>query len=222
MVPFQAGVDRDIEILKATKSDSEELRKTLVQAFRDDPFFDWFIPQGDAHDQRLGHLIGWFLERAFQQGTVWTVPDMSAAILVMPPGAWELSIMQQLAELPIGIREFGARRLVQRVAGIAALEKRAPTAPHYYVPLLGTIPSHRGRGIGSALLQAALRLADSEGAPTYLENTNELNLHFYQQSGFLIRELFKMSRRAPAMWQLWREPQAGESLPEQTDGARSD
>jgi len=197
-----------MEILKAAASDLDELRGTLVQAFRGDPFLDWFIPLGATHEERLAHFFGWFLKRTLKLGTVLTVPNKSAAVLLMPPGAWKLGIKEELAQLPMGIRIFGVRRLVQRVVGIAALESRMPSEPHYYIPAIGTIPPQRGRGIGSALLQAALRQAESGRAPIYLENTNELNLPFYQRSGFSIREVFKMTGSAPAMWLMLREPEA--------------
>ncbi|MFC2083113.1 GNAT family N-acetyltransferase [Candidatus Bipolaricaulota bacterium] len=202
------------EIREVGESDLEKLDETLVDAFQQDPFFEWFVPQGRAHRRRLLILFMWFLQTALERGTILATPDLAATILIMPPGKWQLGIREQVAELQLGVRVFGVGRLLSRVAGIAALERRAPSRPHYYIPLLAADPKLRGLGVGSALLKEALRRADSKSVPTYLENTNELNLPFYQRLGFVTTETFRMIRQAPPMWLMVREPQ-------NLDGGRS-
>jgi GNAT superfamily N-acetyltransferase len=44
--------------------------------------------------------------------------------------------------------------------------------PNFYLSLLGTHPSHAGRGIGMALLAENLARIDREGMPAYLESSN--------------------------------------------------
>lgn len=56
--------------------------------------------------------------------------------------------------------------------------------PHYYLSLLGTHPSHAGRGTGMALLAESLARIDREWMPAYLESSNPANNHRYQRHGF--------------------------------------
>lgn len=185
----------------------------LVDAFLEDPFFQWLVPPGSTHGRRLSHLFTWFLRRALDDGTILVAERLSGAVLVMPPDSWKLGIRQQLAEVRLGVRVFGAGRLLSRVLQVDALERRAPTEKHIYIPLLATASNMRSRGIGSALLHRALGLADAPGFPTYLENTNEANIDFHRHFGFEVLEVFRIARKGPPMWLMIRRPRADRTSP---------
>ncbi len=208
------NTDHASSIKEVEARDLENLTQMLVGAFQEDPFFHWLVPSGTAHERRLAHLFLWFLRRALDDGTILATQELSGAILIMPPGRWKLGIRQQLAELRLGIRVFGLARLVPRVVEVDALERQAPSVRHFYIPLLATAPDVRGRGIGSSLLERALGMADADRVPTYLENTNELNVPFYQRFGFTVVDVFHMARHAPPMWLMIRYPRGSVTKPQ--------
>ena len=59
-----------------------------------------------------------------------------------------------------------------------------PGEPHWYLGILGVVPSARRRGVGAALLSHWLAAADRDGMPAYLETDSEGNLRFYERAGF--------------------------------------
>ena len=59
-----------------------------------------------------------------------------------------------------------------------------PRNPYWYLPMIGTEPHLRGRGMGAALLREALSRCDQEHMPAYLESTNPANVALYQRLGF--------------------------------------
>lgn len=61
-----------------------------------------------------------------------------------------------------------------------------PEEPHWYLAMIGVDPSRQGRGLGSALLKAALRVVDEAGAPAYLESSNPRNTPLYERFGFQV------------------------------------
>ena len=77
--------------------------------------------------------------------------------------------------------------------------------PHWYLALLGTEPSHQGRGLGSALLAPTLERCDQQGQLAYLESSKQANVPFYQRHGFeVVCELTVPG--GPSVWPMLRKP----------------
>ena len=51
------------------------------------------------------------------------------------------------------------------------MARHHPSEPHWYLPLIGVDPAHRGKGLGGALLSHALTACDREGSLAYLESS---------------------------------------------------
>jgi hypothetical protein len=62
--------------------------------------------------------------------------------------------------------------------------------------------------VGSALLRAVTARRDAEGAPTYLDTTNERNLAFYRRHGFGPVHAGVFPRGGCRYWTLVRPPAA--------------
>ena len=87
--------------------------------------------------------------------------------------------MGPLIEGLIGPRATDVLKLIE------AFDANHPTErPHYYLSLLGTHASQRGKGIGMALLADNLATIDTERAPAYLESSNPANNARYEEQGF--------------------------------------
>jgi ribosomal protein S18 acetylase RimI-like enzyme len=156
--------------------------------------------------ERATALMDWFVLAAMSHRHVYTTDDKSGVALWVPPDTWKFGLSEQLSTLVDFARVTGVRHLPSRIIGIQTLEQKHPKEPHYYLPMIGTDPLFRGKGIGSALLQPILRTCDVEGIPAYLENTNEQNLPFYERHGFQVTEIFQFPFQGPKMWMMWREP----------------
>jgi GNAT superfamily N-acetyltransferase len=91
------------------------------------------------------------------------------------------------------------------LAGLREIEDRHPTAPHWYLSVLGTDPTRQGEGLGSALLRPVLDDCDRLEIPAYLETGTERNVQFYTRHGFRVTERIELPG-GPSMWLMWREP----------------
>jgi GNAT superfamily N-acetyltransferase len=72
---------------------------------------------------------------------------------------------------------------------------------------LALLPEHRGRGIGSRLLESLCDEADAGGARIviHLELGNRAR-HLYERFGFRTIHQVAMPGGAPPQWGMWREP----------------
>jgi ribosomal protein S18 acetylase RimI-like enzyme len=90
------------------------------------------------------------------------------------------------------------------------IEKNHPSAPHYYLFLIGVSPASKGQGIGTSLISHVLKMCDDQGVAAYLENSKEENLPFYEGHGFKVQKQIRFAASAPPLWLMWREPAGSE------------
>jgi ribosomal protein S18 acetylase RimI-like enzyme len=113
-------------------------------------------------------------------------------------------------------QEAAYERLIGELAGpraaeVMELDERFEAVhpherPHYYLPLLGTHPDHRGRGLGMRLLAHNLAQFDAEGVPTYLESTDSANDHRYEGLGFVKVGEIPTPDGSHTAALMWRDP----------------
>jgi ribosomal protein S18 acetylase RimI-like enzyme len=198
----------EVQACKATPQDSPTLTQILVRAFDADPWVNWMIPGEKRRSERATAFMDWFVKTAMPHGHVYTTDDRNGVALWVPPDTWHFGLREQFSILVDFGRVTGLRHVLSRMIGIQALEQKHPQEPHYYLPMIGTDPAFRRKGIGSALLGPILRTCDEEGIIAYLENTNENNLPFYERHGFQLTEVFQFPFNGPQMWMMLREPRS--------------
>ena len=190
-------------ISKAGAADVPALAYALARAFDDDPASAWFLPDRST---RLGKLERWFATIALQRltmphGEVYQAAGHAGAALWVPPGAPDTST---LALLPAMARVAGLG-LPRVLRGVAAMDAVHPHEAHYYLPYVGVVPEHQGRGLGVALLEPMLERADREGVPAYLEASTEASRRLYLRLGFEDCADLRLPD-GPRMWPMWRTP----------------
>jgi len=122
-----------------------------------------------------------------------------------PPGAYPLPP----ATIAVRLRcAFGqGLRVAHRWARVyELLREHHPVDRHWYLGTLGVEPALWGRGIGTDLLSAWLRLVDADRMPAYLETDAADNIRFYQRAGFDVVEEIRIL--GVGIWTM-RRPSAG-------------
>jgi GNAT superfamily N-acetyltransferase len=208
---MSAVVDRpgvSVDVRRVTNGDVPGLSRSLSRAFYDDPVTTYLFPNERDRSRRLERYFRFHLKSLFiPRGEAWTTPGLEAASMWMLPGNRQPSVRQALWQtFPIlailGSRIGKAARLVQ------LLESHHPRSPHYFLGGIGTDPDVQGKGYGSALLNVVLQRCDAERVPSYLENSKERNLSFYESHGYeVIGEIF-VPETTDKLWLMWREARA--------------
>jgi predicted N-acetyltransferase YhbS len=90
--------------------------------------------------------------------------------------------------------------------------RQDPLNQHWHLGPVGVLPSHQGKGIGTALLKRFCKEVDACLAPAYLETDTDKNVRFYERFGFQVVEetgIFNVRN-----YFMWRHPvtQKGRSI----------
>jgi GNAT superfamily N-acetyltransferase len=142
-----------------------------------------------------------FVAGALRYSASWIAAGDRAVAVWIPPGGVGLSPEQELAfeaELRDRLSPEDAERILE---GLSQFEKLEPSAPHYYLSLLGTGPAYAGGGHGRDLLQHNLALIDAEGAAAYLDCV-DARVRLYEGFGFEVIGSFMLpdGPRTNGMW----------------------
>lgn len=191
------------------KVDVRELSRTLARAFYADPVMVWLLPDEKPRIAQLYRLFATMTRHHhLVRGGVEVAcdgPGIGAAALWDPPNEWQETRWAQLAMTPTFVRVFGARS--KRGRAVQELMKRLhPEEPHWYLAVLGSDPSVRGKGFGQVLMQSRLERVDAEHAPAYLESSKSENIPYYQRFGFEVTDEIVLPDGGPTMWPMWRPP----------------
>jgi len=190
----------------AGAGDLVAISRSLAAAFADDPVWEWLLPANGGGGTGAARMFEWITAGHLGDGTVWTMPDASATAVWAPPGRHRTPSTRVIAALPRIMGALGPRGL-RRLASLAALERRHPSEPHWYLAILGTRPDHQGRGLGSAVVAPGMAAADAAGVGCYLESSKESNVPYYQRLGFeVIGTHDAGGSGGPRLWLMWREP----------------
>ena len=130
---------------------------------------------------------------------------IGAAALWDPPGRWRQTRGEQLRAVPSLLRAFG----LSVVRGMAVEDRMAavhPEEPHWYLAIIGSYPTLRGKGFGNALMRSRLDRCDAEHAPAYLESSNPDNVPYYQRFGFEVTGEITLPDNGPSLIPMWRPP----------------
>jgi GNAT superfamily N-acetyltransferase len=169
-----------LDIRVAEPSDRDAIVAVLTLAFAVDPPTRYIWPAAKTYLDHFPAFVSAFAGEAFGAGRAFAAADGSGASLWLAPGqSNDIQSVNRLFD-----RTVQEDRKTEAYAVFAKMAGYHPAEPHWYLPLIGADPAASGRGVGAALLKAGLDLADQEGRPTYLENSNPANRAFYERFGF--------------------------------------
>lgn len=192
-----------VRVRQVLAEDFGPLAELLARAFHDDPVTAWFYPDPVRRPRQARRFFAIRLRQLVRHRLSFTTADRAGAALWTPPGRWRDGLLASLRMLPM--LPALAPRIGQATRAVREIERHHPSAPHYYLSVLGTEPERQGEGIASALLAPVLRCCDEAGAAAYLESSREENLPFYARHGFAVSERIELPE-GPPLWLMWRQP----------------
>lgn len=191
-------------VREARPAEFPTLAALLARSFFHDPVYRWLFPNEKQRLAKMQRLFAIFLQDAMRKGMVLTTEGREGAALWISPekarGMWLRELGQSLRILYIigpGVLK-GAKYYV-------LVESKHPSFPHWYLLLLGVDPEAQGKGVGSALLQAALDRPEVSRFPVYLDTAKEEVVPFYEKHGFKVTNRIRVNTDL-TIFQMLREP----------------
>ena len=176
--------DSEVVSRSATLADLPVVTETISLAFHDDPTWSWAFPDPVGRQAKYAVFWRFLIAGALRYPWVRMTEGCEAASVWIPPGGTEIAPEDEAQLVPL-LEELVGARAGEVIELFDRFEASHPRdEPHYYLSLLGTHPSHSGRGIGIGLLSENLARIDLEGMPAYLESSNPANNHRYERYGF--------------------------------------
>jgi ribosomal protein S18 acetylase RimI-like enzyme len=149
----------------------------------------------------MPRFVNAFGGRAFERGTAYVTQGARAAALRLPPG-----VEPDEAEMGAIMEETLRPEIAEDIGVVTkGMAEHHPLEPHWYLPLIATDPIWFGQGLGTSLMQHALRRCDEEGIAAYLESSNPRNISLYQRLGFKITGRIQ-SGSSPVLTPMLRPP----------------
>lgn len=195
-------------MVEAHPANGTELRAVadaVARAFHDDPVMAWLFGDDPAPRQRRLHrYFPYEARRHRRHGEVLTTGGHEGGAFWDPPGSWKTPWWELLRSVPVMLPALGTR-LFRSLKGLELIERAHPHEPHWYLAVIGTDPGHRGKGVGTALIDPILARCDAEGTPAYLESSKADNLPYYERFGFAVTGRIDLPQ-GPPLWPMWRDP----------------
>jgi len=186
-------------IVSAPPDDRERVLATLTTAFASDPITRWVLPEPHRFIKYFPPILEHMGGGAFESGGAFRSGDFGGASLWLPPGAH--SDMEALGA--VAAEAVPAEDQAKVFGFMGQMDQYHPTEPHWYLPFIGVDPTKQGLGYGSALLIHALKNADRDKLPAYLEATSPGSKRLYERHGFeALGEI--QAADSPPMWPMLR------------------
>lgn len=171
-----------IGVRTADDEDAASLFDILTRAFVADPVARWFFPEPERYRMCFPIVARLFAGDAILHRTAFVSEDGAAAAIWHDP--FSAPDDEALADFLDDC--MTPSRKASAFAVFAQMSDCHPDEPHWYLPMIGVIPTMQRRGHGAALMRHALRLSDQTGMPAYLEATSRRSVSFYKRLGFQV------------------------------------
>lgn len=189
-------------VRRAAAPDATALGRCIGAAFARDPVSRWTFGSPAAIEAAYQLMA----ERLYVPAGHSTVIEGGGALWLGPGQPKPLTLLDRFAMGRALTTLAGPRHPWRAIRVDRAMRARRPRTPHAYLFAIGVLPEARGRGVGRALLDHTLRLADRQGLPCYLENTNPVNTPIYTRFGFRAEAPFEPAPGCPPLVPMWRAP----------------
>ena len=177
-----------MSITTPTQSDVGEAVSCLATAFARDPITGFLLQPSQGYRDRLTQFFSLLMRARIELKMPAFVARGAQGIDGATMGYstvrsdWPAALAEEWDHFEKAIPGLTDRMAIyDEVAN-----KFKPSAPHYYLGVIGTDASSQGSGIGTQLLKAFCEVSASDrlSSGVYLETAQESNLRFYERAGF--------------------------------------
>jgi ribosomal protein S18 acetylase RimI-like enzyme len=168
--------------VKVSQADRRRAIDTIVLAFATDPVLRWFYSEPWRYLAHYGDFVETFGGQAFDEGSAWMIGDFRATAIWLSPASRldDDAIVRHLDST------VAPEKLGDLLEVLGQMDAGHPPESHWYLAWIGVDAAMQGRGLGGELMAQCLQVIDADGAPAYLDNTNPLNVPFYERHGFRV------------------------------------
>ena len=182
----------------------------LASAFVGYDLMVYASPDAVRRKRGVAALYAAILADCFRLGVVHVTRDgTGAACWLRPgtpaPGLWR-QIRSGMLKLPFSFGWRAFNRLLPYDVIARRLHHDHASMPHWYLAAIGVEPERQGQGVGSALMQPILALADRDHIACYLETHRPANVRLYERHGFDVVEHDQPPELAIGVWGMLRKP----------------
>ncbi|MFI6983990.1 GNAT family N-acetyltransferase [Embleya sp. NPDC050154] len=174
----------EAKITIATPADRERVVASLVAAFPGDPVLRYLFPDDVTYPPYAAAFFGHLFDKRVHKETVWTVGSGGSVAIWEPPATSTPAAAESGAVGEPWTSVLPADAAARVRAYDVAVHDVLPTAPFWYLGVLGTHPEHAGQRWGHAVMAAGLRHATEHGLPAVLETGNPENVEMYRRAGW--------------------------------------
>lgn len=192
-------------VRKALPSEAGLICEILADAFSQDPVMRWMNDQPETY---LSMFRCAALSLYLKHEHVFINQSGTGAAMWAPPGVSSNSpIHWTLLPMLWNMFKNGGFGSIKRGSALEAMfTKNHIKEPHYYLHTIGTVLGEQGKGVGSALLQAGVKLCDENQSLAFLESSNIRNNPLYERFGFKVTGELQLPDDGPTVWTMLREP----------------
>lgn len=198
----------EIDVRRAGPGDAERVGTAYRVASADEEVNAWIMAAGGLPPELFADYLADFIGKAIGEDEVWVAGEGGEV--------WGVSVWQTVESIDRFFADAAQMAAIASQHGLPALERAARVErvmaeahprefPHLYLHSIATVPEHRGRGVGAAILAERLRLAAQTGMPVYLEASTERSSRLYERLGFAPEgERIALPGKGPELIPMWR------------------
>jgi GNAT superfamily N-acetyltransferase len=192
----------------ALKADIDTVRDTLLDGFREDPYFRWQYPDDATYGELAGEWFGLIAEILFVRGHTYLVDDGAAAAIFIPPDVPLGEDADYARVYELLAKQFGEERATEIIGLLGVMSQHEPTdgLPHFQCLYIACRAASRGCGYGAEVMRRVTQVCDAEGLGAYLVSSNPLNVSFYEREGYKVLADVYPIDGGPLMRPMWRDP----------------
>jgi GNAT superfamily N-acetyltransferase len=178
-----------LRIAQAERADLPAVAGMFAATLADDPVFAQIVPPGPQRPETLRAFFEVYVRSSIGEGRALDLAIDGDRII--GAAAWSFraagaySPFEHTALVLGYVKALGVGRLIPPYQLWQRIEQRRPhSAPGWLSPS-GVVAARRDAGVGSALVQHRLALADADGVEAYAESSTPADRRFLERLGFL-------------------------------------
>lgn len=170
-----------------------DIRDGVLEAYAaasmDEAVTAWIL-DGFHPDVYVAGFVPAIIDRALSEDEVWIAgtEDEIWAVSLWQPHVTSTDRFEaeavMTAERAAAVPDLSPLRRAAAVSDLLA-RQHPREFPHRYFQMIVTVPEHRGKGAGGALISERLKAASDTGIPVFLEATTARSARLYSRLGFV-------------------------------------